>query len=80
MVQVPLEETDGPNVFVSVMLLRGAAQSPKKIKQPEFRLGYCQITVEQPDFELKVHVRPGTNDYLPGEYVQLEAQVTDAVG
>lgn len=33
-IQVPVAETDAPNVFVSVMLLRGANDSPRKSKRP----------------------------------------------
>src|SRR5690606_15979364 len=51
-VQVPLEEDDAPNVFVSVMLLRGAADSPKKWKMPEYRVGYAKLVVERPEAKL----------------------------
>ena len=70
-IQVPLLDSDAPNVFVSALLLRGSASSPKKYKQPEFRLGYCQLTVEKPGNKLFVELQPGTNSYLPGDYVQI---------
>ena len=47
-IQVPIVETDAPNVFVSVMLLRGANDSPRKIKAPEYRIGYCELRVARP--------------------------------
>ena len=47
-IQVPVAETDAPNVFVSVMLLRGADDSPRKIKTPEYRIGYCELRVARP--------------------------------
>ena len=56
-VQVPLTETDAPNVFVSVMLLRGANDSPRKIKTPEYRIGYCEVKVARPNDKLAVTVK-----------------------
>ena len=51
-------ETDAPNVFVSVMLLRGANDSPRKIKTPEYRIGYCELKVARPKDKLTVQVKP----------------------
>ena len=71
-------ETDAPNVFVSVMLLRGANDSPRKIKAPEYRIGYCELRVARPGDKLAVQVKPLSADAKPGEKVQLEAEVRDA--
>lgn len=79
-VQVPLNETDAPNVFVSVMLLRGANESPRKIKMPEYRIGYCEIKVARPNDKLSVTVKPGGPTAKPGDQVQLDAEVRDATG
>ena len=79
-VQVPLTETDAPNVFVSVMLLRGANDSPKKIKAPEYRIGYCEVKVARPNDKLAVSVKPSSPTARPGEKVQLDAEVRDANG
>ena len=38
-ITIPLSEEDTPNVFVSVMLIRGGADSQKKFRQPEYRIG-----------------------------------------
>ncbi|HMJ05695.1 MAG TPA: alpha-2-macroglobulin family protein, partial [Chthoniobacterales bacterium] len=79
-VNVPLEENDGPNVFVSVMLLRGANESPRKIKTPEYRIGYANLKVARPKDKLTVAVKPVHPSARPGETVQLEAEVKDASG
>ncbi len=76
-VQVPLIETDGPNVFVSVMLLRGANDSPRKIKTPEYRLGYINLKIARPKEKLSVKVKPAAPSSRPGETIQLEAEVRD---
>ncbi len=53
-VRVPLEATDAPNVFVSVLALRGRAQSPRQIKAPDYRVGYAQLNVVKPEARLAV--------------------------
>jgi uncharacterized protein YfaS (alpha-2-macroglobulin family) len=53
-VQVPIARTDGPNVFVSVMLLRGANESPRKVKTPEYRVGYANLKIARPHEKLAV--------------------------
>ncbi len=79
-VQIPLTEGDGPNVFVSVMLLRGANDSPRKVKTPEYRIGYAKLKVARPNDKLVVTVKPGSPSARPGDSVQLEAEVKDASG
>ncbi|HKP05077.1 MAG TPA: alpha-2-macroglobulin family protein [Chthoniobacterales bacterium] len=79
-VQVPLTDADAPNVFVSVMLLRGANDSPKKIKMPEYRIGYCEVKVVRPKDKLAVTVKSSGATAKPGEKIQLDADVRDATG
>ena len=76
-VQVPIAETDGPNVFVSVMLLRGANDSPRKIKTPEYRVGYANLKVARPKEKLSVTVKPAAPSARPGDKVQVDAEVRD---
>ncbi|MFL6591023.1 MAG: alpha-2-macroglobulin family protein, partial [Chthoniobacterales bacterium] len=79
-VQVPLIESDAPNVFVSIMLLRGANDSPRKIKTPEYRIGYCEVKVARPDEKLTVTVKTNAPTAKPGDKVQLDAEVRDTTG
>jgi len=79
-VQIPVEEGDAPNVFVSVMLLRGAKDSPRKIKTPEYRIGYCELKVARPGDKLAVTVKPLSPASKPGEKIELEAEVRDVNG
>jgi uncharacterized protein YfaS (alpha-2-macroglobulin family) len=79
-VEVPLTENDAPNVFVSVMLLRGANDSPRKIKMPEYRIGYCEIKVARPNDKLNVAVKTTAPSAKPGEKVQVDADVKDGDG
>ncbi|MDQ6624546.1 MAG: MG2 domain-containing protein, partial [Verrucomicrobiota bacterium] len=79
-VQVPIDRNDGPNVFVSVMILRGANESPKKLKAPEYRIGYANLKVARPKQKLNVEVRPAIRTALPGKQVQVEVEVRDFAG
>lgn len=79
-VKVPLEDVDAPNVFVSVMLLRGADDSPRQIKTPEYRLGYCELKVARPSAKLSVYVKANAPSYRPGDTVTVHAEVLDFEG
>jgi uncharacterized protein YfaS (alpha-2-macroglobulin family) len=79
-IQVAVAETDAPNVFVSVLLLRGANDSTRKIKAPEYRIGYCELRVMRPADKLTVQVKPKDAAVKPGDKVELEADVRDVTG
>ncbi|MEP7249044.1 MAG: MG2 domain-containing protein [Spartobacteria bacterium] len=79
-VQVPLEATDAPNVFVSVLALRGRAQSPRQIKTPDYRVGYVQLNVVRPETHLAVSIEPGAREYRPGAAVEISVLVKGAHG
>ena len=79
-IEVPLLEGDAPNVFVSVMLLRGSADSTRKIKTAEYRIGYCELKVERPSSRLHVKADLAQSDYQPGEEVEVLLSVNDHAG
>jgi uncharacterized protein YfaS (alpha-2-macroglobulin family) len=79
-IRVPLEPGDAPNVFVSVTLVRGSDDCPRKIKEPEYRHGSCELSVVDPGTRLAVTVTPGQTNYLPAQPVEVAVQVTDAGG
>ena len=79
-IRVPIERGDAPNVFVSVLLVRGHEKSPRKIKMPEYRVGYCQINVVRTETKLAVSVQADAPDYRPGENVTVDATVKDSTG
>ncbi len=79
-VEVPLVGMDAPNVFVSVMLLRGAQDSPRKFKEPDYRVGFCQIKVTRPESKLTVYVNPERKTYQPAQEVSVGAEVRDLTG
>lgn len=79
-VEVPLLGVDAPNVFVSVMLLRGANESPRKFKEPDYRAGFCRLKVTRPESKLTVYVNPERKAYRPSEEVTVNAEVRDIAG
>ncbi len=79
-VRVPIEEGDAPNVFVSVVVLRGSQDSPKKFKMPEYRIGYTQVRIARPDAKLYVNVKPERPQYQPGERAAVVCEVRDVNG
>lgn len=80
--EVPIEEGAAPNLFASVLIVRGSDQSPHAHPETDYRVGYCQLKVEDPKGELEVAVEvEGEEDYrLPGSTVTLGAVVTDHRG
>lgn len=79
-IRVPLGTNDAPNVFVSVMLVRGANDNPKKFKSPEYHVGYCQLNVATPENKLDISIHPDRADYRPGDVVHLTTTVKNSLG
>lgn len=78
--QIPLDATDAPAVYLSVMLLRGLADSPRTIPEPEYSLGGCQLVVERPATRLELRLVLPTNNVLPAADVPVEVHVRDGAG
>ena len=79
-IRVPLGEDEFPNVFVSVIVIRGSAASTKQHKMPEYRVGYCALTVESDAKELKLAVKSDHDEVRPAEDVKITTTITDAKG
>ncbi len=79
-IHVPLLPGDEPNVFVSVALMRGADECPHKIKEPEYRLGICELQIVNPQSKLAVTVTPTHTNCLPAETVEVTVNIADALG
>lgn len=79
-IRIPVGESDAPNVFVSVVVVRGAAASGKKQALPEYRVGYTEIEVPSDALDLVVDVAPEKPEVLPGEKLPVAVTVKDARG
>ncbi|MGA7130085.1 MAG: MG2 domain-containing protein [Chthoniobacterales bacterium] len=78
--EVPIMAGDVPNIYVSVVLVRGANDSTRKIKTPEFRYGFAMLRVSDPATKLRVDVAPPKSSFEPGEPVEVNLKVQDGLG
>lgn len=84
-VQVPIEAGDSPNVFVSVVLVRGRISDQldrqgRDPGKPAFKAGYAQLRVLDEQSKLIVEVEPDRAQARPGEDVELTVKVRDGAG
>lgn len=94
-VEIPLTEDDAPNAFVSILIVKGAADSARNHKEPQLRLGYCELIVEPKHKNLAVTVNalaPSDSDtvatpaantpvsFRPGDEITLTGSVLLADG
>ncbi|TAE75030.1 MAG: hypothetical protein EAZ65_03200 [Verrucomicrobia bacterium] len=80
-IEIPFSDTDAPNAFVSVLVVKGAQDSAQRFKEPQLRLGYCELMVENIRDKLAVKldlptesVRPGTELEIAGSIVLADGQ------
>ena len=79
-VKIPFTEEDAPNAYVSVMVIRGSAQSPQANPMPECKLGYCEIKVTSQAKKLFIETLPEFDSVLPGGDQTITAIVKDSHG
>ncbi len=79
-IQVPIAPGDVPNLFVSVTLVRGSEACPRRVKEPEHRVGYCALAVKDPRNHLTVDVSCSSPDYRPAQEVTVNVGVKDGRG
>lgn len=78
--EFPVEESWEPNVFISVMHIRGGDRDPREHRQPDYRAGFCKLKVTGGRDRLNVEVTPESPEVLPGATVRVTARVTDNRG
>ncbi len=84
-VEVPISEDDIPNVFVSVLLIRGrTSEDPgddgSDPGKPAFRLGYTELFVDDATKQLSVGVSADRQEYRPANTARVTVAVRDQVG
>ncbi len=77
-ITLPLGTNTSPNVFVSVLLVRGVAGNPHAFPMPEWRVGVESVSVTARKDQLKVRVQTADPVRRPGDPVRLTARVVDA--
>jgi hypothetical protein len=84
-VELPIRGNYGPNVYVSVLAVRGRIAAPTAtalvdLAKPAFRLGYCRINVGWQGYELKVKVTSPKEVYHPREQAEVRIAARQADG
>jgi uncharacterized protein YfaS (alpha-2-macroglobulin family) len=82
-VDIPISEADIPNVYVSVVLIKGrtpdsATASQEDPGKPAFRVGYTELTVSDVSKRLHVDVKADRDEYRPRDQVNVAVNVRDA--
>ena len=92
-VSVPITEADIPNVFVSVVLVKGrTSAAPSETAQvpddksaedpgkPSFRMGYVELKVEDRAKRLTVQLKANKEEYRPASAANVRIDVKDHLG
>ena len=79
-IDVPLSASDTPDVYVSMVLIRGADESKRKYKTSEYKYGLCLLRVADPKANVRVDVTPDKPEVLPGQEVVADICVRDGLG
>lgn len=74
--EVPLKEAYLPNVFVSVVAVKGYGQD----NAPGFKMGYVNLRIDNIARALKIKMTPDKAVYNPKDQVNLDVSVTDQQG
>lgn len=84
-ITVPITEADIPNLYVSVMLIKGRSKEPiardgSDPGKPAFRLGYTELKVLDASKRLAVDLTASQEEYRPGAKAKVQVAVRDAEG
>ena len=84
-IEVPVTEADIPNIFVSVLLIRGRTSKDfgtdgSDPGKPQFRLGYTELLIDDASKQLTVKVKADREEYRPANKAKVVVTATDAIG
>jgi uncharacterized protein YfaS (alpha-2-macroglobulin family) len=84
-IDVPIAEADIPNVYVSVLLVKGRTSDDPGADEsdpgkPAFRVGYAELSVDDASKRLRVEVGADAKAYRPRQDVRVDVAVSDAEG
>jgi uncharacterized protein YfaS (alpha-2-macroglobulin family) len=78
-IEIPITEKDVPNVFVSVVLIKGRGSDEEQDK-PQIRMGYAKISVGKEQKKLNVKIESDKDEYKPAENCKVKVNVKDFYG
>jgi alpha-2-macroglobulin len=77
--EIPVAANYAPDVFVSVVLIRGATDSTRKLKTAEFRYGFAKLKVSDPATELGIEITPSKKAFEPGQPIEVKLLFKDGL-
>jgi uncharacterized protein YfaS (alpha-2-macroglobulin family) len=81
--KIPVTEAHAPNVFVSVIVVRGRSARPGTVDdpgRPTMRVGYAELRVTPKVKRMTVEVAPLQAEYRPGDTARVRVRLRDAAG
>lgn len=84
-ITVPISAADIPNIFVSVVLIKGrtaaaTSEDTSDPGKPAFRMGYARLKVEDASKRLSVSVKADHQEFRPAGSARVDVLVKDADG
>jgi len=83
-VEIPITEKDIPNLFVSVLLVKGrtnaSADDTSDPGKPAFKLGYTELDVDDASRRLTVEVKADKEEFRPASQARVDVAVRDRSG
>lgn len=85
-VTVPIAAGDIPNIFVSVLLVKGRTATAVDVEdtsdpgKPAFRIGYAKLHVEDASKRLTVSVKADKDEFRPAGAAKVDVIVKDVAG
>ena len=79
-IEFPLTDANAPNVFASVLVIKGARDNKREVKEPILRLGYCELKVDNVKERLAVELVVPGDYHRPGEQVTVSGLITNHNG
>ncbi|MCF6310982.1 MAG: MG2 domain-containing protein [Verrucomicrobiales bacterium] len=76
-IDIPITQQDAPNIFVSVLIIRGLEDSTHQHRKTDYRLGYAQLSVADPTSELSITLTSPESTVRPGDKIKLSALISD---
>ena len=84
-VTVPITDADIPNIYVSILLIKGRTQADTPDDgsdpgKPAFKLGYVELAVEDASRRLTTTVTANRQEYRPANTANVRVELRDAKG
>ncbi len=79
-IEIPIKKKYLPNVFVSVLIVKGRVSFKKEgekedIGKPSFKIGYIELPVSPEEKKLKINIKTDKREYRPGEEIEISIKV-----